>query len=121
MGNQNAIVDLGFKVEELYFDPNFWLISKDIMVEGLHLDLTGITLFPNPAHHTLNIYVEDEKVNELFIYDVQGRLILEEQINTPTNNIIPIDLSSLANGLYTIKVNTEDKSLLSKFIKSALP
>ena len=121
MGNQNAIVDLGFKVEELYFDPNFWLISKDIMVEGLHLDLTGITLFPNPAHHTLNIYVEDEKVNELFIYDVQGRLILDEQINTPTNNIIPIDVSSLANGLYTIKVNTEDKSLLSKFIKSALP
>jgi FAD synthase len=52
---------------------------------------------------------------------VQGRLILEEQINTPTNNIIPIDVSSLANGLYTIKVNTEDKSLLSKFIKSALP
>ena len=91
------------------------------MLEGLHLDPTGITLFPNPTYRELNIYVEDEKVNELFIYDVQGRLILKEQMNTPTNNMIQVDVSSLANGFYTIKLKTEDKSLLSKFIKSALP
>jgi len=67
---------------------------------------TNISLYPNPAADYITITGFEGIVN---IYDLTGRLVLEQQ--TTGNGYL--NVSSLKSGLYVAKVN--DKSI--KFIK----
>lgn len=64
--------------------------------EQLHS--TSMNVFPNPTTGSI-IFQSPENVpfKEVFIYDNAGRLVMQK-----TNQGTPIDLSGLANGLYTI-------------------
>ena len=70
-----------------------------------------LKLFPNPAHQTLNI-VGADLVNAK-LYDLFGRIIKSVTIN---NN--QLDVSSIDNGVYIIKMtDKEGNSYMSKFMK----
>ena len=46
------------------------------------------------------------------IYDLNGKLLLSQQLNANT-----VDISTLAKGLYFIKLTTEEGSVVRKFVK----
>ncbi len=76
-----------------------------------------ITLSPNPATNSLTLNLNQLKNLQnttVSIYDIQGKLLLQQNINQPQTEL---DISGLAKGIYIIKVTNEKETMQSKFIK----
>jgi len=73
----------------------------------------AFSLYPNPATTTLNIETL-EKVTSLAIYNLLGQVILEKSIQNDVKNI---DIASLNSGTYFVKIVTDSKQVMKKFIK----
>ena len=81
----------------------------------------SVTLYPNPASNTINLIVNDDNINVtgVEIYNVYGQLV-ETHGHLETHghaSLQRINVSSLANGMYYVRVTT-DKGLVTKnFVK----
>lgn len=67
-------------------------------------------IYPNPVNHELHLSLED--VQRVEIYDQLGKMILSE-----TNPHSTISVSSLPQGIYIVKISTENECYTEKFIK----
>jgi PKD repeat protein len=102
--------------------PNYGFFS-DSMMEPLSFEFIDCSLgniefpddliiSPNPTQNILNIKTE-ENIMEISVYDMFGKKVILNQV---LNN--SLDVSNLAQGIYIIKVTSEnDKTFSSKFIK----
>ena len=74
-----------------------------------------MSLYPNPAREYIDIRVDgDLNVTMMEVYDVYGKLInTVNVIDNPTR----INVSSLANGMYFVRVTTEAGSVTKTFVK----
>jgi hypothetical protein len=97
-------------------DPNT-IISIDVIPPTI----TGITtneptdkikLYPNPANNEITI--ECEQLSMIEIFNIQGYLLKTIKINSYMMNI---DISGFANGMYFVKLVTEEGITIKKFIK----
>jgi len=70
------------------------------------------SIYPNPAKDKLFVSGNVENAN-LKIYNLQGQLILEEVLT----NDKAIDISKLALGFYTVKIQNKNDVFIEKFIK----
>lgn len=93
--------------------------QASLIVEGASLATesfqnTAFSLYPIPAKNQLNISVSENISMKLAqIYDLNGRLILETKLTTPT-----INTESLSNGTYILLLRDQnDKDYSQKFIK----
>ena len=75
----------------------------------------GINIFPNPANDILNIDFEDDFNDSIDILDLSGKIIISN--NQRAKNTIQFDISSLAQGIYFVKLKTDKGGHVSKFIK----
>ncbi len=66
----------------------------------------GFLIYPNPVTNILNIENTKYKNIEISIYDMQAKLVFQQNFE---NNIVSIDLSSYRKGLYLIKTTTNNK------------
>ena len=70
-----------------------------------------VNIYPNPVNEILNIDILDNStISSIKIYDLQGKLILEDKN-------ITINVSNLSKGLYIVKVITEEREITKKFIR----
>ncbi len=75
--------------------------------------LNNIKLFPNPGQSSIQL--TGIGINsQVTVFNNVG----QEVANYTVNNASPIDISSLANGIYTIKVNWDNHFKTMKFIKN---
>ncbi len=78
-------------------------------------------IYPNPAGSTINVQFSDTQVRsrELVIYDVQGKLLIHRDVQSgKSGNIVPLDISRLAQGSYLIQIITDQNlSETYKFVK----
>lgn len=67
--------------------------------------LAHVSLYPNPATRDVTLQFNDGKLFEgrVAIESVDGKLVLEKQITTPTGKV-HVDVSGLAAGTYFIKI-----------------
>lgn len=88
------------------------LSNQDIPIKD-----NSLILFPNPTTDVLNIHFTNTVSNaKIFIYDTTGKIIYSNEIeNTNTNQI---DISTLSNGIYFVKIVTGEKSETKKIIKN---
>ena len=92
-----------------------------IKLPPMHVEITDIEevneinnhilVFPNPGNNELNIIVSENNYSMLQLFDFQGRIVLEKDIN---DEITTINTGNLATGLYFWKVGNET----GKWIKS---
>jgi len=76
----------------------------------------SIRMFPNPVLNSLQIE-SNSRIKNVSIYNLNGVLIKIESLTETTNTI---DLSELANGLYILKFQKDDRiSFYKKIIKKA--
>ena len=78
--------------------------------------LSKISLYPNPANEYVDIQISDNAVNVTMmeVYDVYGKLInTVEVVNNPTR----INVSGLANGMYFVRVTTDNGVATKSFVK----
>ena len=98
------------------------LVSIDLIkLPPMHIDIVdveevtemshNIVVYPNPGNNELNVIVPENEISKLQIYDFQGRMILEREIDS---EIITISTANWATGLYFWKVGNET----GKWIKS---
>ncbi len=79
----------------------------------------GIKIFPNPTFDEICITKEeiDKLKTSIFIYDPFGRMIYRFPIENSEKIEACISLREFTDGLYTVKVEGEIKSLFFKIIK----
>jgi type IX secretion system substrate protein len=88
-------------------------VPKDIfagLTENAN-ELANIQVYPNPVNNELTISIED--VNGIYMlnmYQISGKLIIEEKLNTSISNI---DVSSLENGIYFYEIISENGEKLT--------
>jgi len=77
----------------------------------------SVSLYPNPAKEVVNVQCTMNNVQltgELSVFDVYGKLL---QIVPITSEITPINVSGLANGMYFVRVVTEEGMVTKTFVK----
>jgi hypothetical protein len=79
----------------------------------------NIQLMPNPAKDNLSVSLNSnsEKLN-LSILSMTGQKVLDKNYGILNGEqLLPLDISNLSTGFYTLKVQLNDKSSIHKFIK----
>lgn len=74
----------------------------------------GIKYFPNPASGFLNID-SDEKIKSLSITDIQGKTILNLELNSHQYRV-NLEALNLKNGIYFLELNTDDAVEVKKIV-----
>ena len=93
-----------------------WSPAINVTTTGIENWLeSSVNLYPNPAKEYVDIRVDgDLNVTMMEVYDVYGKLInTVNVIDNPTR----INVSSLANGMYFVRVTTEAGAVTKTFVK----
>jgi hypothetical protein len=83
------------------------------IVEALHA--TPLQVYPNPTTGKLTINNEQLTIEYIKVFDVYGRNMLSHTKYHPPHTVI--DISSLPAGVYFLRVDTEEGSIMQKVIK----
>jgi photosystem II stability/assembly factor-like uncharacterized protein len=78
-----------------------------------------LDIYPNPAENTLNIQLRDNANLSLMITitDLVGKKVLEEDVLLSTGHkTIPVDVSSLQEGIYLLRIDDRESTLTKKLI-----
>ena len=76
-------------------------------------------LYPNPVQNNtlfINTGLVETSAVPIEIYDVSGKLIVSKTYY-PTTNTLEVDMSSIANGFFVLKITTAEKTYNYKIIK----
>ena len=72
------------------------------------VNAADVKLFPNPTSG--NLYVEVEGLQKVEIIDAVGRVVLSQNNGT-------VNMSNLANGIYTVRVSANGTTSIKKVVK----
>jgi len=93
------------------YGNGFVIISWAVFVGTEKYEKTDIKLYPNPAKNIL--FIQGLKYSATVeLNNINGALVRSEKLVKDN-----IDISTLATGMYFIKLNTEDGSVVRKFVK----
>lgn len=95
-------------------DKIAWYENPTILgVEDYVLD-SKITLFPNPAQTILNIAVDDVVLTNIFVTDIEGKVLLTE--SESANQIV---VEPYASGIYFVHLEDDQgNKTVKKFVKN---
>ena len=86
-------------------------IVNEVVLANNDTILNSVVMYPNPASSVLNI--ENAENSSIEIYDLLGRIILSENIISSNKQL---NVSSLSNGTYLIKISNNGQNKIDKFI-----
>ena len=119
--NDVQVGDIFYNTADIYFDFNTPITTNTVsteIVENLSVEEfenTLIKVYPNPTIDLLNIDSANHLVSKLKITDINGRLILNKDIDNKTN--FSLNLSSLDSGLYFVNIQTNSGIKNVKVVK----
>jgi FG-GAP repeat. len=94
-----------------------WATESIFTIDSISVDslynTKKYTIFPNPTHDYFLVKQENSGVCFLEITDMEGRLVLTKKLE---NQYERIDISSLKNGLYIVRLRTEKENQLRKLM-----
>jgi hypothetical protein len=126
----SIFLENGFKVEEgAYFEAHITpctssksqaissenssnpIVENVEMTNESSITKSSIIVYPNPAIKTLyfNVIINYSIVE---VFDISGKLLLKKQLDSRQ-----LDISNLSQGLYFIKLETNEGMVVKKFIK----
>ncbi len=116
---QIFLVNPGFDVNDITFDPNYWLIAKSTVRIDLENDYTDFLVIPNPATDVIRVSILNPnfRADRVEIIDSQGK-ILDTEI--PINEIrggFEWNVSHLAPGHYIIRMMSGVHAKSIPFVK----
>ena len=117
--NQEYNFDLDFIVDNLVFDPEQWILTRNTTITKI-IDINSgmnIMLSPNPVEDKLLIRLPIQTYIENYsIYDTNGRQISTTIIKKQME-IINIETTNLERGNYILFLKTNNGNIGKKFIK----
>ena len=97
-----------------YLNPRMYLtlgLGTALSINELIAQTTKI--YPNPAENVLNIVSYTVGIDKVNIYNVNGQLVLNKEVN---NNQKTINISSLESGIYIVDILSENTTVKRKLI-----
>ncbi|MGB1216697.1 MAG: M36 family metallopeptidase, partial [Saprospiraceae bacterium] len=95
-------------------------VTEDTPVIEVNGKTISLSLFPNPVTSTLNLDLEStESLGELTIeiYNTAGQKVRTQKVITANSQqLLPVNVSDFATGIYTVKVIGEAFNLSDKFV-----
>lgn len=125
-GNTNSIttyhhIDRDVKANVTYFyrlkliDNNSRIAFSDIRSATLKSEGTVINIAPNPTKDIVNVTFNNiDVVKNITLLDVSGKIL---NISTVNEVITPLDLSVYPDGIYFIRINTDNGSTVERVVK----
>ena len=115
---ENYKINLTKKVDNIELDPDNWLIKQINSVANINKinDNQKIRLYPNPTKKYLQLTCLNSKIKAYSVFDIYGKEIIYDNLNL-CQNTLTINISSLKQGVYFIKVKTDNSYFVRKFIK----
>ena len=92
-----------------FFVDNFTLSTEGVGVETF--EENTVSVYPNPAKNVLNINASSN-INRVEVYNMMGQMIGSYTANDMNTQI---NTTNYANGIYTVKISTENGTTTSKF------
>lgn len=90
-------------------DITYTAYFEQIPTTGINdVNAADVKLFPNPTSG--NLYVEVEGLQKVEIIDAVGRVVLSQNNGT-------VNMSALANGIYTVRVSANGTTSIKKVVK----
>lgn len=100
---------------QTYYPSNTSQCDLITSIGSLH-NVFVVDIFPNPTADEVNIVLSN-KINlsaSIIIYNTFGEIIIQEKMST---NEKKLDISTLPNGLYFLKINSKENTITKKIIK----
>lgn len=94
-------------------------IDTYVAIEDVEKDLSNLSVYPNPTSGELNIEIRSNKIRgeiDIEIYDICGHLVQNRQSVKGNVSQLPIDVSDLAEGMYNLRVVSDQQILTEKFV-----
>ena len=74
-------------------------------------------IYPNPSNGVFNLVTDTNDIKEIEVYDVTGKVILLKNDFGVSDIQIPIDLTSASQGIYFVKITSNNQSTIKRIIK----
>ncbi|AWA28785.1 hypothetical protein HYN48_01040 [Flavobacterium magnum] len=115
-----VVNDVFSNTAEIYFDSNPAIITNTVQTQvssplGTDIFSDGnVVLYPNPTNNVVNIALQHtgETLGQVVLYDVLGKAV--KQVKGNNNEVITIDVSDLARGIYLVEITTLSHAKLIK-------
>jgi hypothetical protein len=105
---------VGYELYELSGTMKF-SYSDDVGINSQ--DRVGLKVYSNPTTEELRITNYESRINNVEIYDMNGRKQKAESGKQKAENEIVIDIFHLPTGVYFVKVMTEQGEIVRKIVK----
>ena len=75
-----------------------------------------VSVYPNPTSNSINIRINTSFITNAIIelYDATGKLIVQQKVS---NEYSFININYLANGIYTVRVITDNEQTIKRIVK----
>lgn len=83
---------------------------------GVNENVMSLSVYPNPAVNETFVTISDAGVNEISVYDMQGRLVNKMDVNAMEGEQVRISTETLNAGVYFISVNSESTVRTAKLV-----
>jgi hypothetical protein len=92
-------------------------VNITVGIEEL-MGLNNITIYPNPANESLFVAFENQSGSafKVFVSDRVGRIIQTIDVQDEDQNFVTMNVSALANGMYSILFVGQNSSFTKSFI-----
>jgi hypothetical protein len=75
----------------------------------------NVLIYPNPTHEDITVSCENMTPQYLTLLDVNGKVLIHKKGETPSTTF---NLSDYPNGIYIIKINTNNGFIVKRLIKN---
>jgi uncharacterized delta-60 repeat protein len=89
------------------------LSNPSLQTESFDIS-SKFSLYPNPAQNIVNIDLQELDNASVAVYDINGRQLFTQKLNTTTN---AINIENLASGVYLFKVSSSQGTATTKVVK----
>ncbi|NMH27149.1 choice-of-anchor L domain-containing protein [Flavobacterium silvaticum] len=93
-------------------DTNTWNTEFTVDLSVADSQNSTVKIYPNPAKSVVNVNIGNNQIDEVSIYDIVGKKVLQLQ-NSASDNFT-IDVSKLSVGLYMIELSNQGKKISSQ-------
>lgn len=88
------------------------LLMGSIWLEVSEVELTGVTIYPNPSSGIVNISNDNATKNVIEVHNAVGQIVLSKEVSSSTT----IDLSENGTGIYLVKVSNNSGSTIERVV-----
>jgi hypothetical protein len=85
-----------------------WILEIDAVTLNIvneHQIINESVLFPNPATNQINIsFTEPTKLNKALLYDLSGKMVLEQDLSASLEANYVLNTHGLASGVYSLSL-----------------